>query len=211
MIPPGSKSSAFATINIDCQTDGPTIATTSPSLLERLQAPDAPDADWRRLHDIYVPLLRHWLGKLGVAADDVDDLAQDIWVIVLKKLPAFERRRNGSFRAWLRQLAINLVRNWRRKYRPAQPNDILAQLEDPNSDLSRQWDRDHDRRVFDKLLDVARPDFAPATWNAFRRFTLDGVPAAQVAVEFQLSEAAVLQAKSRILKRLREEAAGLIE
>ncbi len=190
----------------------PAIATTSPSLLERLKSPDAPDADWRRLHDIYVPLLRHWLGKLGVAADDVDDLAQEVWVIVLKKLPAFERRRDGSFRAWLRQLAVHLVRNWRRKNRPAGANDeALAQLEDPNSDLSQQWDRDHDRRVFDKLLEVARPDFAPATWNAFRRFAIDGQPAARVAEEFQLSEAAVLQAKSRILKRLRDEAAGLIE
>ena len=181
-------------------------------MLERLKSPDAPDADWRRLHDIYVPLLRHWLGKLGVASNDVDDLAQEVWLVVLQKLPAFERRRDGSFRAWLRQLAVHLVRNWRRKNRPAGANDeVLAQLEDPNSDLSQQWDRDHDRRVFDKLLDVARPDFAPATWNAFRRFVLDGVPAARVAVEFQLSEAAVLQAKSRILKRLRDEAAGLIE
>jgi RNA polymerase sigma-70 factor, ECF subfamily len=188
------------------------IASTSPSLLERLKSPDAPEADWRRLHDIYVPMLRHWLGRLAVAAADVDDLAQEVWLVVLKKLPAFERRRDGSFRAWLRQLAVHLVRNWRRKHRPAEPNDnLLAQLEDPNSHLSQQWDRDHDRHVFEKLLDVVRPDFQPGTWNAFRRFALDGRPAAEVAREFDLTEAAVLQAKSRILKRLRAEAAGLIE
>lgn len=181
-------------------------------MLERLKSPDAPNADWQRLHEIYVPLLRHWLGKLAVPADDVDDLAQEVWLVVLRKLPEFERRRDGSFRAWLRQLAVNLVRNWRRKGRPQVSNEeLLTQFEDANSDLAHQWDRDHDRHVFDRLLDAVRPDFAAPTWNAFRRFAIDGVPAARVGEEFQLSEAAVLQAKSRILKRLRQEAAGLIE
>jgi RNA polymerase sigma-70 factor (ECF subfamily) len=198
--------------NFTCTGDGVAIASTSPSLLERLKAPDAPEADWRRLHDIYVPLLRHWLGRLAVPPTDVDDLAQEVWIVVLQKLPNFERRRDGSFRAWLRQLAVNLVRNWRRKHRPAEPNDnLLAQLEDPNSQLSQQWDRDHDRSVFDKLLEIVRPDFAPATWTAFQRFAIDGRPAAEVARDLGLTEAAVLQAKSRILKRLRLESAGILE
>lgn len=181
-------------------------------MLERLKSPDAPDADWRRLHDIYVPLLRHWLGRLAVPPGDVDDLAQEVWLVVLKKLPGFERRRDGAFRAWLRQLAVHLVRNWRRKARAVGPNEeILSQLEDPNSDLTHQWDRDHDRSVFDKLLEIVRPDFAPATWTAFQRFAIDGRPAAEVARDLGLTEAAVLQAKSRILKRLRLESAGILE
>jgi RNA polymerase sigma-70 factor (ECF subfamily) len=178
--------------------------------LERLKRPGPPDADWRQLHDIYVPLVRHWLGKLGVPAADADDLTQEVWVVVLRKLPAFERHRDGAFRAWLRQLAVNQVRNWRRK-RPAAADDAPDQLEDPNSDLTRQWDRDHDRHVFERLLQVVRPDFAAGTWELFRRFAVDGHPAARVAEACGVSEAAVLQAKSRVLKRLRAEAAGLID
>jgi RNA polymerase sigma-70 factor, ECF subfamily len=58
---------------------------------------------------------------------------------------------------------------------------------------------------------VVKPDFQPATWEAFTRFALDGRPAAQVAEELGMSESAVMQAKFRVLERLREEAGELIE
>jgi RNA polymerase sigma-70 factor (ECF subfamily) len=120
------------------------------------------------------------------------------------------------FRAWLRQVTVNKVRTYRRKRnrRPAIGADatdgFLARLADPNGDLAREWDLDHDRHVFEKLLAIVQPDFGTTTWEAFRRFAVDGVPAAKVAEELSLSVNAVLQAKSRILKRLREEAGDLL-
>ena len=79
------------------------------------------------------------------------------------------------------------------------------------SPLSQQWDREHDQHVFDRLLAGARPDFAPATWEAFRLFALGEGTAAEVAEQTGLSVNAVILAKSRVLKRLREEAADLID
>lgn len=87
---------------------------------------------------------------------------------------------------------------------------FLDRLADPAGDLAREWDREHDRNVFDRLLEVVRPDFSPATWEAFRKFALDGRPAADVAAELGLSENAVIQAKSRILRRLRAEAGDFL-
>ena len=75
---------------------------------------------------------------------------------------------------------------------------FIDRLAEPNSELAREWDLDHDRHVFQKLQAVVQPGFAPTTWNAFRRFALDGIPAAQVAEELGLSVTAVLLAKSRI-------------
>ena len=37
---------------------------------------------------------------------------------------------------------------------------------------------DHDRHVFQKLLAIVQPDFSATTWEAFRRFAVDGQPAA---------------------------------
>ena len=88
---------------------------------------------------------------------------------------------------------------------------FLDRLADPNSDLAQEWDREHDRHVSQRLLAVVQPDFAPTTWAAFQRFALDGLPAARVAEELHLTENAVLKAKSRILKRLRDEAGDLLE
>jgi hypothetical protein len=76
-------------------------------------------------------------------------------------------------------------------------------------ELARGWDQEHDRHLFERLLAIVQPDFHPTTWEAFRRFALDGLPAAQVATELALTEGAVLPAKARILKRLRHEAGDL--
>jgi RNA polymerase sigma-70 factor (ECF subfamily) len=192
--------------------------TTSLSLLDRLKQAPADGADWRRLDEVYRPLIRRWLSALLKHHDEADDLTQEVLVILVRELPAFERRRQGSFRAWLRQITVNRVRaHWKsRRQQPraalgADGDRVLAQLEDPNSALARQWDQEHDRHVFQKLLAIVQADFDAQSWQAFTRFALDGQPAADVARDLALSERAVIQAKFRILKRLREEGAGLIE
>jgi RNA polymerase sigma-70 factor, ECF subfamily len=127
-------------------------------------------------------------------------------LVVVRELPRLERRREGSFRAWLRQVTVNQARSHCRR-RPAVGLDpavgFLDRLGAPNGDLAREWDRDHDHHVFERLLAIIQPEFQPTTWESFRRFALDGVTAAQVAAGLGISENAVLQAKARILKRLR--------
>jgi RNA polymerase sigma-70 factor (ECF subfamily) len=168
------------------------------------------------LQEIYLPLIRAWLGRVPGLGHEADDVAQEVLAIAAREIPRFERRREGSFRAWLRQVTVNRLRTYRRKRgrRPALGLDAtdgyLDRLADPHSDLAREWDREHDRHVAAKLLALVQPDFSPATWQAFRRFAIDGLPSAQVAVELGLTENAVLQAKSRILKRLRQEAGDLL-
>ena len=51
---------------------------------------------------------------------------------------------------------------------------------------------------------------AAVTWQAFLRHVQEGEPALQVAEALGLSVNSVLLAKSRVLKRLRQEAAGLV-
>ena len=45
-----------------------------------------------------------------------------------------------------------------------------------------------------QLLAVVQHDVSPATWNAFRRFGVEGVPARRVAEELGLSGNAVILA-----------------
>lgn len=193
------------------------MATTSASLLDRLKAAPSDSPEWQRLHDLYAPLIQFWLARVLGVRDEADDLAQEVLIVVVREIPAFDRRRNGSFRAWLRQIAVNQARAFfkkrRRRWLPGSAGELeqaLAQLEDPKSELSLQWEREHDRHVTDKLLQLVRKDFAPETWEAFSRFALEGKPAAQVAQELAISENSVLLAKSRILKRLRHEAGDIM-
>jgi RNA polymerase sigma-70 factor (ECF subfamily) len=189
---------------------------TSLSLLDRLKAARPESSDWKRLQGVYLPLIQGWLGRVPGLGDESADLAQEVLVVVFREVPRFDRQREGSFRAWLRQVTVNKVRNYRRKRRRRpvvglDPADgFLERLSDPNGDLAREWDRDHDKQVVEKLLAVVQPDFNPSTWEAFRRFGVDGVPAGEVARELGLSENAVILSKSRVLKRLREEAGDLL-
>jgi Sigma-70 region 2 len=121
------------------------VSLTSRSLLDRLKnaAPDAPE--WRRLHTIYLPLIQYWLRRVPGVSDEADDLAQDVLIVLVRELPAFERRRDGSFRTWLRGITLNRIRAFQRTRRKqpivgGEDDALLSQLADSTSDLARQWD-----------------------------------------------------------------------
>jgi RNA polymerase sigma-70 factor (ECF subfamily) len=186
---------------------------TSASLLERLRtAPD--EAAWRRLDDLYRPLIRRWPQKDPTLGADAEDVTQEVMGVLVRELPGFQRQRTGSFRRWLRTVtAHRLAAHCRsRRGRPlalgAPPEESpLTQLADPNSEQSRLWDEEHDRYVLRRLMDLIEP----STLAAFRRVALDGAAAEQAADELGLSVGAVWLAKSRVLSRLRQEAEGLID
>jgi RNA polymerase sigma-70 factor (ECF subfamily) len=192
------------------------METTSLSLIDRLKVARPEDVDWERMQGIYLPLIQRWLRRVPGLAADADDLAQEVFVVVICELGRFERRREGSFRAWLRTITVNKARNHckQRSRRPTAGTDpaegFLEQMADPESDLAREWDREHDEQVVQKLLAAVKGDFSPNTWEAFRRLALDGLPAARVADELGMPENAVLLAKSRVIRRLRLEAGDLL-
>lgn len=195
------------------------MSETPASLLERLRRCPDP-ASWQRLVAIYTPLLRHWLRRHALQPADADDLVQEVLAAAAAELPRFQYdREKGSFRSWLRVLTVNRLRHfWRaQQSRPTATGDsdfrkrVLDQLADPHSDLSRLWDAEHDRHVAHQLLAQLEPEFEPTTWRAFRRTVLDGLQAAEAAAELGMSVNAVFIAKSRVMRRLRQEMRGLTD
>jgi RNA polymerase sigma-70 factor (ECF subfamily) len=193
------------------------MTETRQSLLLRAQAGQA-DA-WNDLTELYRPLIIAWLKRQGVPAVDVEDLSQDILLRVVKHLPTFAHSGNrGAFRSWLRTIVCNRTTDyWRTTGVSTQAGGggdataALEQIADPDSDLSRQWDEEHDQYVLRCLLAAVEAEFEPATLCAFRRLALEGAGGAQVAEELGMSLAAVYRAKSRVLQRIRQDAEGLID
>lgn len=194
------------------------MAATSVSLLERLQQ-EPNDASWQRLVQLYQPLIETWLRRYLVPLADADDLVQEVLAVVVRELAHFDHNgRPGAFRSWVRQITVRRLRDfWRaRHYRPEATGetdflDKLAQLEDPHSGLSQQWNQDHDRHVIRQLMELIRDEFQPTTWLAFEGVMLLGQRPAEVAARLGISANAVLLAKSRILHRLRQEGRGLVD
>jgi RNA polymerase sigma-70 factor, ECF subfamily len=62
-----------------------------------------------------------------------------------------------------------------------------------------------DKGFVHRALEVVRAEFEPRTWDAFWQVAIDGQSPAETAAAMKLSLAAVYQAKSRVLRRLRRE------
>jgi RNA polymerase sigma-70 factor (ECF subfamily) len=192
--------------------------STSLSLLERLKNP-ADDEAWRRFHDCYGPLLRRWMQGRGVNANDADDLQQEIMQVAMAELPTFEHNgRPGALRNWLKQVTANRMRTfWRRQNRQAAARGgsdyaaIAEQLADPSSELSALWDEEYRHTVCTRLLEVVSEEFQRHTIEAFRRVAIEGQTAADVAQALQLTPNAVRIAQSRVMRRMRELGAGMID
>jgi RNA polymerase sigma-70 factor, ECF subfamily len=190
---------------------------TRQSLLFRARTGE--DNAWKDLTGLYRPLIIAWLNRQGVPAADLEDLTQEVLLSVVKHLPAFEHSgRRGAFRAWLRTIVCSRTTDYWHNIDAGTKGlggsgaaAALQQLADPDSDLNRQWDEEHDRYVLSCLLDLVQEEFEPTTRRAFLRLALDGVSGAEAAEELGLSVAAVYVAKSRMLQRIRQLAAGLID
>ncbi len=193
------------------------MAETPVSLLDRLQQKPAP-ADWQRLVELYTPLLRDWLSRCSIPRHEQDDLIQEILRRAVAKIAEFRRQRNGSFRRWLQVIMANCINLYWRKQRGkpsavggAEGELLLSQLADPDNPLERSIEAEYHRYIVRRLVQLIEPEFRPETWQAFKRRVLDDLPPAIVAEELGISVNAVLIACSRIIKRLREEAQGLID
>jgi RNA polymerase sigma-70 factor (ECF subfamily) len=193
------------------------LTATPISLLERLRL--RPDADsWQRLVDLYAPLVACWLRGLGLQAVDVEDLTQETLGILVREMPNFHHNlRPGAFRRWLRGIVLNRLRAFRRVRQPipagTEPSleQTLDRLEEPDSDLSRRWDQEHDQHVVRRLLELIEPEFEPATWRAFQMVVLENRTSQEAAAALAMSPNAVRIAKSRVLARFRQEIDGLID
>jgi RNA polymerase sigma-70 factor (ECF subfamily) len=186
--------------------------TTSLSLLANLRRPDD-NAAWNRFVELYTPLLFYWCRRAGLQDSDAADLVQDVLQLLVKKLPEFEHDRTHSFRSWLRTVTLN---KWREQWRKRQPQPLGdgqdGALEAVVPDGAEQfWEAEYRQMLAGRALEIMRAEFEPATWQACWETVVRDRAAAEVAQELGISVNAVYLARSRVLRRLREELDGLWE
>jgi RNA polymerase sigma-70 factor (ECF subfamily) len=185
--------------------------TTSPTLLARVRN-TTDQAAWERFVQLYTPLLVQWSRKAGLNDADAADLVQEVLALLLRKLPEFKYDGQGKFRAWLRTVTLNKWRELQRKRR-AKPlgsdDDLLAEL--PQESSVAFWEKDYRQILIARALEVMRANFEDKTWRACMMTVSGGLSAGEAAKELGISEASVYQARSRVLRRLREELVELLD
>jgi RNA polymerase sigma-70 factor (ECF subfamily) len=190
---------------------------TSLTLLQRLRG-NEPDA-WRTTVHLYTPLVAHWCARVGVRGADADDVIQEVFRAAVAGLATFRRDSPGdSFRGWLRGITRHLLSaHFRQAARQPQGGggtDLLDRLHEvpdavplPDDDYT---DEAAASEVYRRALEVIRSAFEERTWTMFWRTAVDGRPPTEVAAEMSVSPAAVRQAKSRVLRKLKQQLGDVI-
>ena len=181
------------------------------SLLERLRQPGERQA-WQRFTELYTPLMYYWARRLGMQPSDAADLVQDVFAILIQKLPEFAYDRRKSFRSWLRTVMFNKWRDQQRRAEPPQQADdaTFAELAGPDN---ADWvgEEEYRQNLIRRALQIMQADFQPTTWKSCWEHVVSDRSAAEVAAELGISVGAVYVAKSRVLSRLRQELEGLLD
>jgi RNA polymerase sigma-70 factor, ECF subfamily len=189
---------------------------TSSSLLARAKSQDA-DA-WGRLVDLYGPLIYRWVRQQGLAAEDAADIVQEVFTSVAIGIGGFRGdQARGSFRAWLRTIARNKIHDHFRRHigRAEARGGTVAQQqflqvpEPAEPSAAGGESPELEDGLWRRALEGVRSQFEQRTWQAFWRVVVEERSAADVAVELNTTLDVVYQAKSRVLRRLRQEMGDL--
>jgi RNA polymerase sigma-70 factor (ECF subfamily) len=185
---------------------------TPASLLLRLRQPSEPRA-WSEFVDLYTPLIFNWARRAGLAETDAADLVQDVFVLLLSKLPEFQYDRHGSFRAWLRTVTLNKWReNLRRRRLATRQLEDAEWAELPGTDSDNVFTEEEYRSyLVGRALQLMQAEFPAVVWKACWEMLTSGRPAAAIAAELGISTDAVYTAKYRVLRRLRDQLQGLLD
>ncbi len=182
--------------------------STRVSLLLRLR--DRTDKlSWQDFHDRYGELLYRFARARGASAVDAEDIVQEVEMYLFKAMEGFEYdAAKGRFRAYLRSAVVHAA--GRRAAKEARQGeavdpeafDYLTAVREANED--DRWEREWRLHRLRWALRQVAPEFAKKTLEAFQLHVLADRPARETAQQLGLSEASVYQAKSRILKRVKE-------
>jgi RNA polymerase sigma-70 factor (ECF subfamily) len=192
-----------------------TDSLTSLSLLERARHRD--QEAWQRLEYLYAPLIQHWCRGEGVVGPDAEDVRQEVFQAVALALGAFRRDRPGdTFRGWLRVITRRKLLDLRRRQQ-RQPDGEggsgahrrLLQVPGP-ADPDEDDSPAQVTALHHRALDLVRGQFEDRTWQAFWRCAVEGQAPGEIAQDMGTTPAAVRQAKSRVLRRLKEELDDLL-
>jgi RNA polymerase sigma-70 factor (ECF subfamily) len=194
------------------------IPSTHWSLLAALHGTAGADTAWGRFHDRYRETIHRWCLRRGLQPADAEDVTQGVLARLWKPLPDHPPDPTRPFRAWLKAVVENAVRDYLRTARrhPADhaaggssARDRLADLEAPaaSDDLAAAIEAEPDPDLAATVGRV-KERVGERAWQAFWRLTVDGVTAAAAAAELGMTVGAVYQAKYRVGELLAREYPG---
>jgi RNA polymerase sigma-70 factor (ECF subfamily) len=167
---------------------------------------------WSRFFSIYSPLFFEFTRRLRIPESERADTVQDMFVQVLRKISRFRREQDGSFRGWLFRVLKNVWMDRVRRKDVSQKNLLDEQAfvdsGDPAELIAIAEYRDYVlRRVYGMVLS----EFPLSNQLVFQSLVVEQRGPQEIAKELNLSVNAIYLIRSRMLRRIREELADLLD
>ena len=184
---------------------------THPSLLIRLR--DARDAAaWSLFIEVYTPLIYRYCRKHHLQEADAAEVAQEVLLQVNRSIGSFEYQpERGRFRDWLGSVVRSKLSRFFRRNQPSTNEDTHELANLPTKYDEADWADHFNNDLLQTTLARIQREFEEHTWKAFTKVWIDNTSAAEAAKALSMPVAMVYVAKSRVLKRLREEILTLAE
>lgn len=185
--------------------------STPKSLMERLS--DPLDLDAREKFALHCQRpITVFAKKLGVPRDEIPDFVQTVFHRIFKNIAKFKYDKSkGRFRGWLFTLMRNQRREDLRKRRPQDDGQDVEELADPDAPALELELAEFHQHIVRQALRVMRSDFEESTWRACWESVVSDKSADEIAKELGITRNAVYKARSNVLRRLRQELAGILD
>lgn len=180
---------------------------TPASLLFRLQDPEQAKA-WERFVDLYTPLLLRWARQLGEQESDSEDLVQEVFLILWRKLPEFQYDPSKSFHSWLKTVFLNCFRSRQRKR-----HHLVTAMDDQAAvdQADCLADEEESNYLIRQAFRLIEREFSPLQQQIFRQYVIEEREPDAVAQSVGVKLATVYSVKSKVLRRLRDEIRFLLD
>lgn len=190
---------------------------TPSTLLERVKVRD--QVGWERLVRLYSPLVYRWCRRAGLQEADAADVGQEVFQAVARGIGDFHHDRAGdTFGGWLRTITQNKIRDFKRGRdrgdqagvggSSAQRELLEVAADSPTEDSDAEEDT---RLVYRRAVEIVLGDLEERTRLAFWRVVIERRSVAEVARDLNMTRNAIYLVKSRTLRRIRDEFAGLLD
>lgn len=174
---------------------------------------------WRRLSSLFAPEVYGWCLKKKLRAEDAADVVQEVFRTVVSRIDDFHRNSpRDTFRGWLWTITRHKLGDFfRREQRRAVAEggtDAYQRLSQLAADVTEDSDSGPvpaSCELLHRVLKIIRSDFEEKTWRAFWEVVVEGVSPQGAAAKLGMTANAVYVAKSRVLRRLREELGDVID
>ncbi len=185
-------------------------STLPTSVIDRARRGDS--AAFQKITLLYSGLVYHWCRTAGLSPEDSEDVGQRVFLSICRSIGGFQREKSGdSFRGWLRVVARSrIVDHFREQANRELAIGGTSFLEHVASipDIKEVFSDDSRREtciLYERAVQLLHGEFSEQDNKAFQLLVVDGLTPKEVAERVGISINSVYIAKSRILKRMRDE------